>query len=175
MRSLSISITSQISVSTVSPVTVERILARHWTAAFDPSNPAADGNGFVHLDPNHQGLFGEIPITRPGVPAPTTDLSFAFRRATRARANEGLPIEDVGISGASYEMTRDDLLNATSGDAQAWVRGRARVELARVALQQGDRGRAAGEARQAESLCQQGQDPVCLDEAKKLLRTSDGR
>ena len=73
------------------------------------------------------------------------------------------------------DTARDDLLNATSADAQAWVRGRARVELARVALQQGDRGRAAGEARQAESLCQQGQDPVCLDEAKKLLRTSDGR
>jgi hypothetical protein len=49
------------------------------------------------------------------------------------------------------------------------------VELARVALQRGDRSAAAGEARQAESLCQQGQDPVCLDEAKKLLRTSDGR
>ena len=28
---------------------------------------------------------------------------------------------------------------------------------------------------QAETLCEQGQDPVCLDEAKKLLRTSDGR
>jgi hypothetical protein len=39
------------------------------------------------------------------------DLSFAFRRATRARANEGIPIEDVGISGTSYEMTRNDLLN----------------------------------------------------------------
>ena len=73
------------------------------------------------------------------------------------------------------ETARADLVNATSADAQAWVRGRARVELARVALQQGDPGRAAGEARQAESLCQQGQDPVCLDEAKKLLRTSDGR
>ena len=39
------------------------------------------------------------------------DLSFAFRRATRARANEGIPIEDVGISGTSYEMTLNDLLN----------------------------------------------------------------
>jgi len=39
------------------------------------------------------------------------DLSFSFRRATRARVNEGLPIEDVGVSGAPYAMTRDDLLN----------------------------------------------------------------
>ena len=65
-----------------------------------------------------------------------------------------------------------DLQSAASPEAQAWVRGRARVELARVALQRGDRAGAAGEARQAESLCEQGQDPVCLDEAKKLLRSS---
>ena len=73
------------------------------------------------------------------------------------------------------DAARPDLQSATSTEAQTWVRGRARVELARVALQRGDRSEAAGEARQAETLCQQGQDPVCLDEAKKLLRTSDGR
>ena len=73
------------------------------------------------------------------------------------------------------DAARPDLQSATSPEAQAWVRGRARVELARVALQRGDRAGAAGEARQAESLCEQGQDPVCLDEAKKLLRSSDGR
>ena len=73
------------------------------------------------------------------------------------------------------EAARDDLQRATSSDTQAWVHGRARVELARVALQRGDRGAAAGEARQAESLCQQGQDSICLDEARRLLRTSDGR
>jgi hypothetical protein len=37
-------------------------------------------------------------------------LSFAFRRATRSGANNGLPIEDVGISGTQYAMTVDDLL-----------------------------------------------------------------
>jgi tetratricopeptide (TPR) repeat protein len=68
-----------------------------------------------------------------------------------------------------------DLQGATVPDAQTWVQGRARVELARVALQRGDRVTAAGEARQAESLCQQGNDPICLDEAKKLLRSADGR
>lgn len=68
-----------------------------------------------------------------------------------------------------------DLHGATVPDAQTWVQGRARVELARVALQKGDRVTAAGEARQAESLCQQGNDPVCLDDAKKLLRSTDGR
>lgn len=37
-------------------------------------------------------------------------LSFAFRRATRAGPGEGLPIEDVGVAGIPYAMTRDDLL-----------------------------------------------------------------
>ena len=39
------------------------------------------------------------------------DLSFSFRRATRARASEGLPIEDVGVSGTPYVMTLADLLH----------------------------------------------------------------
>jgi tetratricopeptide (TPR) repeat protein len=68
-----------------------------------------------------------------------------------------------------------DLRVAIAPNAQAWVQGRARVELARVALRRGDRGTAAAEARQAQTLCQQGNDPVCLDEARKLLRDSDGR
>jgi tetratricopeptide (TPR) repeat protein len=73
------------------------------------------------------------------------------------------------------DTARADLERATASDGQAWVRGRSRVELARVALKQGDRRGAAGEAQQAETLCQQGQDPVCVEDARKLLRTSDGR
>ncbi len=79
------------------------------------------------------------------------------------------------VAAGRPDAARADLQSATAAEAQKWVQGRARVELARVALKRGDRGAAAGEARQAETLCQQGQDPVCLDEAKKLLRTSDGR
>jgi hypothetical protein len=37
-------------------------------------------------------------------------LTFSFRRATRAGPSEGLPIEDVGIEGTPYAMTRSDLL-----------------------------------------------------------------
>ena len=37
-------------------------------------------------------------------------LSFAFRRATRSGPSEGLTIEDVGIAGTPYAMTRNDLL-----------------------------------------------------------------
>jgi tetratricopeptide (TPR) repeat protein len=73
------------------------------------------------------------------------------------------------------DAARDDLNIAIAPEAQPWVQGRARVELARVALQRGDRTTAAGEARQAESLCQRGNDPVCLEDAKKVLRTTNGR
>jgi hypothetical protein len=38
-------------------------------------------------------------------------LSFAYRRATRSGRNEGLPIEDVGVEGTPYAMTREDLLH----------------------------------------------------------------
>ena len=42
-------------------------------------------------------------------------LSFAFRRATRAGPSEGLTIEDVGVAGMPYAITRNDLL-AGNGD-----------------------------------------------------------
>jgi tetratricopeptide (TPR) repeat protein len=66
-----------------------------------------------------------------------------------------------------------DLGRAIAADAPTWVQGRARVELSRLALKRGDRPTAAREARQAQTLCSN--DPPCLDEAKKLLRTTDGR
>ena len=69
----------------------------------------------------------------------------------------------------------DDLQRATRADAQAWVGGRARVELGRLALARGDRSGAAASARAAESLCTQGNDPECADEARGLLRKSRGR
>jgi hypothetical protein len=37
-------------------------------------------------------------------------LSLSYRRATRSGPSEGLPIEDIGVAGASYTLTRDDLL-----------------------------------------------------------------
>ena len=73
------------------------------------------------------------------------------------------------------EAALSDLNKAATPSAQAWVHGRARVELARLALQQGDRQAAAGEARHAQKLCEKGNDSVCLEAAKKLLRKANGR
>ena len=68
-----------------------------------------------------------------------------------------------------------DLRLASTADAQPWVHGRARVEVGKLALQRGDRGTAAGEARQAASLCERGNDPACVEDARTLLRNADGR
>ncbi len=59
-----------------------------------------------------QGLAGSaaaLPTLPDGI-----DLSIAFRRATRARSKEGQPIEDVGVEGTPYAMTRNDLLNGNA-------------------------------------------------------------
>jgi tetratricopeptide (TPR) repeat protein len=68
-----------------------------------------------------------------------------------------------------------DLRAATAGDAQPWVSGRAHVELGRLALAREDRGTAAAEARLGETLCLQGHDPECQEEARKLARRANGR
>lgn len=69
----------------------------------------------------------------------------------------------------------EDLHLATAAGAQSWVAGRARAELARVALAAGDRTSAASQAKQAETLCRDGNDPICVEDARKLLRTAHGR
>jgi tetratricopeptide (TPR) repeat protein len=72
------------------------------------------------------------------------------------------------------EDAADDLRVATGGDAQAWVAGRARVELAKLALRAGNRSAAAAELKQAEALCQNGNDPLCVEEARALRRNLNG-
>ena len=69
----------------------------------------------------------------------------------------------------------DDLRAATAASAQSWVAGRARVEIARLAEGRGDRATAIAEAREAERLCRDGNDPVCVASAQTLLRNANGR
>lgn len=61
-----------------------------------------------------------------------------------------------------------DLRQAQTADAAAWVRGRAHLETARVAQQQGDKAGAQREAAQAVAICRQGSDPLCVEEARKI-------
>lgn len=87
-------------------------------------------------------------------------------RYKRGMARVALGQIDAGIA---------DLQSATAADSQAWVNGRARLELGRLALKRGDRATAVGEARQAETLCRNGNDPACAEDARALLRSSNGR
>ena len=61
-----------------------------------------------------------------------------------------------------------DLRRAQTGDAAAWVRGRAHLEMARLAVKQGDRAGAQRAAAQAGTICRQGNDPICVEEARKI-------
>ena len=70
---------------------------------------------------------------------------------------------------------RADLKVATSPTAQDWVRGRATVELARLAARGGDTGTARDLALQAESLCEKGSDPACVSDARNVARSAGGR
>ena len=68
-----------------------------------------------------------------------------------------------------------DLIAATAPDAQDWVRGRANAELARLAMRGGDRAAARDLAVRAETFCQKGSDPACVEDARTLMRSSSGR
>jgi tetratricopeptide (TPR) repeat protein len=83
-----------------------------------------------------------------------------------------------GAARALLGRTEDataDLKVALSADPQPWVHGRTRVELGRLALKRGDRSSAATEAKQAETLCERGNDPMCVQDARSVLRSSNGR
>jgi tetratricopeptide (TPR) repeat protein len=66
------------------------------------------------------------------------------------------------------EDALSDLRIALSPGAAGWVQGRAHVELARLALAQGDHGTVRREAEAAAALCEKNGDPLCVAEAKKL-------
>lgn len=108
-----------------------------------------------------EGLAMLASTSGPKIPAEET-----LWRYKRGSARAALGRSDLALA---------DLRIASRPAAQPWVQGRARVELGRLAAARGDRKTAADEARQAQTLCQQGNDPPCVDEAKKLLRTADGR
>jgi tetratricopeptide (TPR) repeat protein len=109
----------------------------------------------------NEGLAMLAKDSRPRIPGEE-----ALWRYKRGAARAALGRTDEALS---------DLTVASSPDSQNWVNGRARVELGRLALKRGDRNVAVQEARQAENLCERGNDPVCIEDARALLRSSNGR
>jgi hypothetical protein len=67
-----------------------------------------------------------------------------------------------------FADARADLAVALRPDSLPWVQGRAHLETARMAVDQGDAGAARREAANAIAACEAGNDPVCVDEARKI-------
>jgi tetratricopeptide (TPR) repeat protein len=61
-----------------------------------------------------------------------------------------------------------DLRIAQGPGAAGWVQGRSHLEMARLAQQQGDRDGARRAAAQAIAICTKSNDPICVDNAKKI-------
>jgi tetratricopeptide (TPR) repeat protein len=61
-----------------------------------------------------------------------------------------------------------DLRIALAGGAAGWVQGRAHLELARLAVRQGDGAGARREAAQAIAACGKSNDPICVAEARQV-------
>jgi tetratricopeptide (TPR) repeat protein len=61
-----------------------------------------------------------------------------------------------------------DLRLAQVPGAAGWVQGRSHLEMARLALANGDRAAARASASQAVTICQRSNDPICVEDAKKI-------
>lgn len=61
-----------------------------------------------------------------------------------------------------------DLRVAIAPAAAGWVQGRAHLEMARLAQRQGDRAGTRREADQAITICERSNDPICVEDAKKI-------
>jgi hypothetical protein len=117
---------------------------------------AAQAEGFFT-----QGLAVVARETRPLMPG---ERSLWHYKRGSARAALG------NVDGA-----RVDLKLAADPGAQEWVSGRAHAELARLALRASDWDNARNSAARAETLCQQGNDPACVEDARRTSRSARGR
>ena len=127
-------------------------------------------NRLVLLEAGATAVRGNRPAEAEGL---LTDGLAILARDTRPR----IPGEDAlwhYKRGAARVMLhrRDDALTdlraALAPDAAGWVQGRAHLELARLAAQQGDRPGARREAADAIAVCGRSSDPICVEEAKKI-------
>ncbi|HEY2434565.1 MAG TPA: hypothetical protein VGI12_17970 [Vicinamibacterales bacterium] len=67
-----------------------------------------------------------------------------------------------------FAEAREDLAVALGPDSLTWVKGRAHLETARIAVDQGNADTAKREAASAMADCEAGNDPICVDEARKI-------
>lgn len=92
--------------------------------------------------------------TRPRMPG-ELGLWHYKRAAARVQLKKGLE-------------ARQDIAVALRPDSLRWVQGRAHLESGRLAVQQGDLTAAKREAISAIADCEAGNDPICVEEARKI-------
>jgi Flp pilus assembly protein TadD len=63
-----------------------------------------------------------------------------------------------------------DLKRALMLQGRKWVHGRTHLELGRLAVKKGDRAAARPELQAAITLCQSDNDPLPVDEARRLMK-----
>jgi tetratricopeptide (TPR) repeat protein len=102
-----------------------------------------------------------------------TDGISAFERDGRVKIPGEAALWHYKRGAARVQLGRrddalHDLRQATDGAAPLWIQGRAHVELARLASRSGDANGARGEAQHAVELCGRGNDPACVEEAKRI-------
>jgi hypothetical protein len=68
------------------------------------------------------------------------------------------------------QEAKQDLQKSVSLEGRMWVRGRARLELGRLALRAGDRPGASTELRAAVQLCESDNDEASATEARRLMK-----
>ena len=68
------------------------------------------GGANVWTDAQLRDALVATPYAFPPLPA-GAGLSMSLRRAVRSGPSDGVPIEDLGVSGVPYTMTADDLLH----------------------------------------------------------------
>ena len=89
----------------------------------------------------------------------------------RMPGEEGLWHYKRGAARVMLKRTEDaraDLAIALRPDSLKWVQGRAHLESARLATQQGDREGARRAAASAIAACEAGHDPICVEQARKF-------
>ena len=91
----------------------------------------------------------------------------------RMFSEDALWLYKRGTAQAALGRTREaeqDLKKAVSLEGRQWVRGRARLELGKLALKSGDRQAALVELRAAIELCEGDNDGASAAEARRLMR-----
>ena len=141
---------------------LRRLYPRNRLVVLEAGATALRGKRYAQADALlTEGLAALAKETRARMPGEETLWRYK-RGAARAGAGQ------IAAAVADLEV-------ASGPDAPPWVAGRAQAELARLSLARGDRATAMAQASKAESLCATGNDPSCVDQARRLLRSSHGR